>query len=169
MTRQDFITKWSIFALALLPVWFAEAFVFSRIPLFGIKPMLLPLAAVAVAVAEGAFPGGAFGLAVGMLCDAIYATNGAMTLSLAFIGVAAGLTAQYVLRQSMLGTFLCSLGALLAIDGGRIAWRLLAGVAELEPMLRVAGMEILWSLFFVPPIHILFHWVHQRTQVATLF
>lgn len=169
MTRHDFIVKWFIFALALLPVWFAEAFVFSRIPLFGVKPMLLPLAAVALAVAEGAFPGGAFGMAVGMLCDAVYATHGAMTLGLTMIGVLAGLAAQYMLRQNLLGAMLCSLGALLAIDGGRIAWRLLSGAAELEPMLRVAGGEILWSLVFVPPIYALFRWVHLRTQVATLF
>lgn len=169
MTRHDFTVKWTVFAVALLPVWFLEIFVLSRLPLFGVTPMLLPLAAVAVATLEGAAPGGAFGLAVGILCDALYGTGGAMTLGLTLIGVGTGLAAQYLLRQNLVGCFFCSLGALMAIDAGRILWRLVGGVAALEPMLAVAGKEILWSLVFVPPIYLLFRWVHERTQFATLF
>ncbi|SBW11244.1 Rod shape-determining protein MreD [uncultured Eubacteriales bacterium] len=168
LSRHDFTVKWTVFAVALLPVWFLETYILSRFPVFGVKPMLLPLAAVAVATVEGAAPGGAFGLAVGILCDALYGTSGAMTLGLTLVGVAAGLAAQYLLRQNLLGCFLCSLGALASIDGCRIIWRLLSGV-ELEPMLRVAGLEILWSLVFVAPIYALFRWVHSRTETATLF
>ena len=50
MTRQDFLIKWGVYALALVPVWFLELFVLNRFPLFGVAPMLLPLAAVCVAV-----------------------------------------------------------------------------------------------------------------------
>ena len=53
MTRQDFLIKWGVYALALVPVWFLELFVLNRFPLFGVAPMLLPLAAVCVAVLEG--------------------------------------------------------------------------------------------------------------------
>ncbi len=169
MTRHDFIVRWSIFALAVLPVWFAEALILSRFPLFGVKPMLLPLAAVSLALLEGAFPGGAFGLGLGVLCDAVYGTHGFMTLALVLVGVAVGLAAQYLLKQNLLGAFLCSLGALLFLDGCRIAWRMIAGTAALEPMLRLAGAEILYSLVFVIPIYALFRWVHLRTQMATLF
>lgn len=168
MNRHDFAVKWTVFAVALLPIWFLESYVLSRLPVLGVKPMLLPLAVVAVATVEGAWPGGTFGLAVGILCDALYGTAGAMTLGLTLVGVAAGLAAQYLLRQTLLGCFLNSLGALAAIDGCRIVWRLLGGVA-LGPMLRVAGLEIVWSLVFVAPIYTLFYWVHSRTETATLF
>ena len=53
--------KWGVYTLALLPVWFLEAYVLSRVPLWGVSPMLLPLAAVAVAVLEGASGGAGFG------------------------------------------------------------------------------------------------------------
>lgn len=168
MSRHDFMVKWAVFTAALLPVWFFETYILSRFPIFGVKPMLLPLAVVAVATVEGAAPGGAFGLAVGILCDALYGTNGAMTLGLTLVGVAAGLAARYLLHQTLLGCFICSLGALASIDGCRILWRVLSGV-ELQAMLRVAGPEILWSLVFVAPIYALFHWVHGRTETATLF
>ena len=81
MTRSDFIIKWGVYTLALVPVWILELYVLSRYPLFGVKPMLLPLAVVAVAVLEGSTAGGGFGLFVGVLCDACYHdTFGGMTL-----------------------------------------------------------------------------------------
>ena len=82
MTQRDFLTKWLIYGLALLPVWFLEIYVLSRISIFGVSPTLLPLAAITVAVLEGGASGAGFGLAVGVICDAVYGTNGAMTLSL---------------------------------------------------------------------------------------
>ena len=62
MTRQDFILKWLFYALALLPVWWMDTFVLGRFPVLGVAPMLLPVAAVAVAVLEGALAGAGFGL-----------------------------------------------------------------------------------------------------------
>lgn len=119
MTRQDFLIKWGVYALALVPVWFLELFVLNRFPLFGVAPMLLPLAAVCVAVLEGTTAGAGFGLFVGILCDAAYFnTDGAMTVGLCLIGVGAGALAQYVLRQNLVGCLLCSFAALALIDGG---------------------------------------------------
>lgn len=169
MTRKDFLTKWLVYAVAFLPVWFLESYVLSRIKLFGVSPMLLPLAAVAVAVLEGGAAGGAFGLFVGAVCDAMYHTGGAMTLGLTLLGAAAGITAQYRVRQNLVGCLICSAGALFLLDFCRVGWRLLAGVAPLGPLLRVAVPEILLSLCFVPLVYVIFRWVNRRTQFATLF
>ena len=61
MTTQDFLIKWGVYGLALLPVWFCQAFVLNRLPFLPLTPMLLPLAAVCVAVLEGAVAGAGFG------------------------------------------------------------------------------------------------------------
>ena len=168
MTRQDFLIKWGVYALALLPVWFCQAFVLNRLPL-GLTPVLLPLAAVAVAVLEGAVAGAGFGLAVGALCDAVYfGTNGAMTVGLCVAGIAAGALAQHLLRQNLVGCLLCSLLALAAMDGVRIAVRLLRGSRELGAMLSLAGREILLSLIFVFPVYALFLWVYHRVPKKTV-
>lgn len=168
MTRQDFLIKWGVYALALLPVWFCQAFVLNRLPL-GLTPVLLPLAAVAVAVLEGAVAGAGFGLGVGILCDAVYfGTDGAMTLGLCVAGIAAGALAQYLLRQNLVGCLLCSLLALAAMDGVRIAVRLLRGSRELGAMLSLAGREILLSLIFVFPVYALFLWVYHRVPKKTV-
>lgn len=169
MTTKDFTIKWLAYALALLPIWFLEAFLLSRYPLFGVKPMLLPLCAIAVATLEGATAGTGFALAVGMLFDAMVpGVPGAMIFIMALLGLGAGLLAQYVLRQDLLGCFLCSALALVVMDALRIALRLAMGTAPLGAMLELAGKEILWSLCFVPFVYLVFRWVFRRVPKATV-
>jgi rod shape-determining protein MreD len=169
VTTKDFTIKWLAYALALLPVWFLEAYLLSRYPLFGVKPMLLPLCAVAVATLEGATAGAGFGLAVGLLFDAMDpGAPGAMIFVMALLGLGAGLLAQYVLRQDLIGCFLCSALALVAMDALRVAVRLLMGTAPLRAMLELAGREILWSICFVPLVYLIFRWVFRRVPKATV-
>lgn len=131
--------------------------------------MLLPLAAVAVGLLEGATAGAGFGLAVGVLCDALYFSSGAMIIGLSFLGAGAGLAAQYGLRQNLLGCLLCSAAGLSAIDALRIFRRLFLGTAPLSAMLQVAIPEILWSLVFVFPVYGIFLWVFHRVPERTHF
>ncbi len=169
MTRSDFMIKWGVYALAALPVWLLELYVLNRFPVLGVSPMLMPLAAVAVAVLEGATAGGGFGLFTGILCDAAYHdTDGGMTLGLCLIGVCAGALSRYALRQNLAGCLLCSLGALTAIDAVRILVRLLQRAAPLEALLAVALPEIAWSMVFVLPVYGLFYWVFQRVPKKTV-
>ncbi len=169
MTRQDFLIKWGVYALALLPVWFCEVFLLNRFPLFGVAPMLLPLAAIAVAVLEGTVAGAGFGLGVGILCDAVYFNpDGAMTVGLCLLGVGAGALSQYVVRQNLVGCLLCSLLALVCIDGVRILANLLTGAAALPVLLSLAGREIAWSMVFVLPVYALFLWVFRRVPKKTV-
>ena len=62
MTRQDFAFKWLLYAVALLPVLLLEFAVFSRWPLLGVSPVLVPVAAFTVAVLEGPTGGAGYGL-----------------------------------------------------------------------------------------------------------
>lgn len=169
MTTKDFAVKWLAYTLALLPIWFLEAYVLSRYPLHGVKPMLLPLCVMAVATLEGATAGAGFGLGVGILFDAMdRGVPGAMILIMALLGLGAGLLAQYALRQDLVGCFLCSVLALTAMDALRIGARLLTGTAPLEVMARLALREILWSLCFIPPVYLVFRWVFRRVPKATV-
>lgn len=169
MTTKDFTVKWLAYALALLPLWFLEAYLLSRYPLYGVKPMLLPLCAIAVATLEGATAGTGFALGVGLLFDAMDpGVPGVMIFIMALLGLGAGLLAQYVLRQDLVGCFLCSALALVVLDVLRVARRLLMGAAPLRPMLELAGKEILWSLCFVPLVYLVFRWVFRRVPKATV-
>ena len=169
MTRKDFCIKWLAYGIALLPVWFLHAFVLNRFPLYGMVPMLLPLAAAAVATLEGAQAGAGFGLAVGMLMDAVIpGPGGLMSIALPAVGFGAGLLAQFALRQDLVGCVVCSALSLCVIDLFHILPRFFLGTAPLGPMLGVAGLELAWSLVFVPPVYFLFRWVYNRVPKATV-
>jgi len=170
MTTRDEIVKWLTYGLALLPIWLLDSFLFSRFTVFGVHPMLLPLAAVAVAVLEGAAAGAGFGAAVGLLWDAmIPGVPGAMILVLALVGLGAGLLAQYALRQDLLGDLVCSALTLLLIDAGRICLGLLTRRAPLGDMLSVALREIGWTLCFVPAVFLLLRRVSRHVPRPTVF
>ena len=114
--------------------------------------------------------GAGFGLFVGVISDAISpGTGGGMTAGLALLGAGAGLLAQYVLSQNLLGCLLCSLAALCLIDLVRVSWNLIQGSAALAALLRVAVPEIFWSLVFVFPVYGIFRWVFRRVPERTHF
>ena len=149
MTRRDLFHKWLFYALALAPVWLLDAQILPRLPLFGVTPMLLPLAAAAVAVLEGAYAGTGFGLAVGLWWEAAYPGGfGGLVFGLALAGLIMGHLSQYVLRQSF--------------PGLRVARGLLTHAADLGAMLRVAAPEVLWSLVWSPLVWLLFRAVYRR-------
>lgn len=169
MTRRDFMIKWLMYALGLLPIFLLDLYVLPWFPILGTIPALLPVAAITVAVLEGPVAGGGFGLFVGILSDAfIPGLPGAMTLGLTLLSIAAGAAARYGVRQDLAGSLLCSLGALICINLVRIARGLFSGQAALPALLAVAGQEVFWSLVFTPFIYIIFRWVSQRVPQATV-
>ena len=163
MTRRDFIHKWTVYALGLLPVWALDAYILPRWPLFGITPMLLPLAAAAVAVLEGAYAGTGFGMAVGLLWELAYPGGfGGQVFYLALAGMAMGAVSQYALSQSFLGCLICSVGVLGLLDCLRVARMLFINAAGLSDLLQVAVPEFLWSLAWTPLVWLLFRAIYNR-------
>ncbi len=163
MTRRDLIYKWSVYGLGLLPVWLLDACILPRYPLWGVAPMLLPLAAAAVAVLEGAYAGTGFGLAVGLLWELAYPGGfGTLVFYMALAGMVMGAVSQYALNQSFLGCVICAAGTLGLLDLLRVARGLLTDQASLTQLLQTAVPEFLWSLAWTPVVWILFRAVHRR-------
>lgn len=163
MTRQDFFLKWFFYALATLPIWWLGAFVLNRFPVMGVIPMVLPLAAAAVAVMEGPAGGAGFGLFIGVLCDATYyGEHGVLTIVLCLTGWAAGVVSRYVLRPNFGGCVLCSAGVLGVLGLGQVAWGLFTRLATLPVLLQVAVPEFLWSMVFLLPIYPWYFWAKKH-------
>ena len=163
MTRRDVIHKWTVYALGLLPVWVLDAYILPRWPLFGTIPMLLPLAAAAAAVLEGAYAGTGFGMAVGLLWELAYPGGfGGQVFFLALAGMAMGAVAQYALNQSFVGCLICAAGVLAMLDFLRVAQILFINAASLSDALRVAVPEFLWSLAWTPLVWLLFQAIYRR-------
>ena len=163
MTRRDFIHKWIVYALGLLPVWLLDAYILPRVPLGGTTPVLLPLAAAAVAVMEGAYAGTGFGMAVGLLWELGYPGGfGGLVFYLALAGMVMGAVSQYALSQTFLGCLICSAGVLGLLECLQVARMLLIDAAPLSELLRVAAPEFLWSLAWTPLVWLLFRSIYNR-------
>ena len=163
MTRRDFIHKWLVYALGLLPVWLLDAYILPRYPLYGASPMLLPLAAAAVAVLEGAYAGTGFGMAVGLLWELAYPGGfGGQVFFLALAGMAMGAVSQYALSQSFIGCLICAAGTVGLLELLRIARGLLTNAAPLSALLEAAAPEFLWSVAWTPLVWLLFRAVYRK-------
>ena len=163
MTRGDFIYKWFWFAVATLPIWLLEDVVFSHISPFGVRPMLLPLAAVAVAVLEGSVGGAGYGMAIGLLCYACWPQASPVIIpGLVAAGILIGIATRYGLKQSFISYFLCGTALLAVNDLVRILLGLLRHQAPLLVLMKTSAAEILVSLLFAPLIWVLLHKVFDR-------
>ena len=163
MTRRDQIHRWAVYALGVLPLWLLDAYILPRFPLWGVSPMLFPSAVAAVALWEGAYAGTGFGMAVGLLWELAYPGGfGGTVFFLALAGMISGGLTQYALSQSLPGCLLCSAGTLAALDGLRVAGKLISRAASLPALLQVAVPEFLLSLLWTPVIYLLFRAIYRR-------
>ena len=163
MTRRDLIHKWLVYALGLLPLWLLDDYILPRYPLFGVTPMLLPVAAAAVAVLEGAYAGAGFGLAVGLLWELSYPGGfGGLVFGMALAGMATGAVSQYALSQSFLSCLLCSAGVLGVLDGLRILRILFLQAETLDVLLQIAVPEVVLSLCWTPVVYWIFRRIYRR-------
>ena len=158
MTRRDLIHKWLVYAMGLLPLWLLDDYILPRYPLFGVTPMLLP-----VAVLEGAYAGAGFGMAVGLLWELAYPGGfGGLVLGMALAGMAIGALSQYALSQSFPGCLLCSAAILALLDLLRVLRGLITHAASLPALLQVAVPEFLYSLAWTPVVYLLFRAIFRR-------
>ncbi len=163
MTTRDQIHKWFFYALGLFPVWVLDAYVLNRLPVFGIIPMLLPLAVVSVAVLEGAYAGAGFGLAVGLLWELSYPGGfGGLVFGMTLAGMAVGAVTQYALSQTFVSCLLCSAAVLGVLDGLQILRALFIQMDTLDVLLQVAVPEVLLSLCWTPVVYLIFRLIHRR-------
>jgi len=168
MTQREHTIKWLMYSLVFLPVLICDVMVLNRFPILGVAPMLMPLAVAAVAALEGSVAGAGFGLAVGLVCDALYGSAGSMTLLLPLCGAGSGIVTRYGLRQNIIGCLVCSLLTLLVIDLWRVGFRMFWGF-DLQALLQVAALEILYSLPFALLVFPLNNWVHRRLGGSKYF
>lgn len=169
MTRRDLIHKWLVYALGLLPLWLLDDYILPRYPLFGVTPMLLPVAVAAVAVLEGAYAGAGFGMAVGLLWELAYPGGfGGLVFGMALAGMVTGAVSQYALSQSFLSCLLCSAGVLGVLDSLRILRILFLQVETLDVLLQIAVPEVVLSLCWTPVVYWIFRRIYRRVGGAKL-
>jgi len=152
--NKRFLKKLGLHALLLIIVYILQHYVFSRIPVWDVKPLILPVAVIGVGFFGGAVWGGVFGIFAGILCDIAYVTTPLFSLVLPLMGLASGLLSEYALLRSLLSYLITSLLGLLFISFLQMFPFLFFRDVGLLFLLKVAGLQTAYSLLFVFPLYL---------------
>lgn len=152
-----------IHVLVLMVLYILQGMVFSRLRIFGIAPLILPLAVIGVGLFEGPTWGGVIGLLAGVLSDtALFGAPVLFTILLTAIGMGVGLASSYLLSRGFPSFFLCSIAALSVIAFFQMFGLLVYLHESPLALLRVAILQTTYSLFFVVPIYYLTRYLGRR-------
>ncbi len=154
-----------LYAVLSLVLYVLQAAVFTRLSLFGVKPLILPVAVVCIALFEGSFIGGIFGLVCGVLCDFTMSdTLVLFTVSLTLIGFGVGILSELVLARGFPSCMLCS-AAVLLICAFLQSFRLLFFFGASPRAIASTGLlQSAYSILFTLPLYLCVRTVSRRTQ-----
>jgi len=146
----------------LLLAYILQDMIFVKLDIFGVKPLILPLAAVAVGLFEGSTRGGIFGLIAGIVCDASLGEPAVLfTVLLTVCGVAVGLLGEHLLAKGFPSFLLCSAGCILLCTLFQAVSHITPGLASLATLVMTGIIQVIYSLLFTIPIYLparaLFH------------
>lgn len=140
--------------LVLWLIFLLQTMVFSRMRLFGVAPLLLPLAVVSIGIFEGAHWGGLMGLYAGILSDAAFSEHTVFfTILLTALGFLAGFLVSSVLSRGFPSYLLCSLLALILIALFQLFGLLVFYRQAPLALLMVGFYQSLYSMFFALPLY----------------
>ena len=156
MRKRDVIFEILLYALYLLLFYLLQAAVFPRLAIFGVRPLILPVAVVGAALYVGSVPGAFAGLAAGLLCDISLADSIAVfTVALTVIGALTGLVAERFVRRSLPTLLLCALGASVLCAFFQVFGLVVFQAVPIRAVLPRFGGQVLYSMPFAAPAWVL--------------
>ena len=156
-----------LYALYLLAFLLLQNVIFSHIAPFGVRAMFMPALVVAVALFEGGYRGGLFGLAAGVVCD-LYLAGQSVLFTILFpaMAFAVGFLADFFLNRRFFSYAVMAVAALflsafaqmfsLLVYQGQGSWALWG----------TAILQTLWSVPFIFPAYYIckiFPWKAEGT------
>lgn len=151
--------------LFLFVLYILQTSVFSHIRVFGVYPLILPLAVVGIGLFEGGFQGGIWGIVAGILCDLSIADSSFLfTVSLTIIGFFTGFFSEFILTRGFPTFFLISVLTLALLAFLQMFRFLFFDGVSLDVLGPVAFYQTLYSAFFIIPIYYPVKRVTRKTR-----
>ena len=143
-----------LYALYLLGFLLLQNVVFSHIAPLGVRAMFMPALVVAVALFEGGYRGGLFGLAAGIACDLFLAGQRVLfTLTFPVMGFAVGLLADFFLNRRFFTYAVFAVAALFLSAFAQMFSLLFYQGQGSWALWRTAVLQTLWSVPFIFPAY----------------
>lgn len=149
------VKKWALYVgLALLTMLLQE-FLFTRMQIYGIHPMLGGALTAVIAMFEGGIGGAVFGLIVGILQDtATIGYEGYYAIVYLLCGLFTGFVCEYMFRKSILTALLWALiSSAAATLFYYMLFFLITGRAGIAALWQVALPEIIYSTMMTPLVY----------------
>jgi len=160
--KRKTLARILVVAPLLLVTYILQSMVFTHLPIFGAKPLLLPVAVCGVALFDGAAAGGIFGILAGILCDMSFNEPAiTFTLLLTAVGVGVGLLSETILVRGFPSFLLVTLGALLVCAFVQMFPLLFFRGVPFSPLLDTGVRQTLSSLVFTIPMYYLSRFVSR--------
>lgn len=152
----DKVRRGVLYGAYLLGFLLLQNVIFSRVAPFGVRAMFMPALVTAVALFEGGYRGGLFGLAAGVVCDLYFTGQGVLfTVLFPVIAFTVGFLADFFLNRRFFSYAVMAVAALF-----------LSAFAQMFPLLVYQGqgswalwgsaiLQTLWSVPFIWPAYYL--------------
>lgn len=154
-TKHETLIRYSLYVPVLILLYVLQSTLFSRLPIMGAKPLIVPIAAICIAVFEGSVRGGVLGLISGILCDMSFNHPPIVfTIAMTVICLAVGLLSDYVLARGFPTFLACCVVSLLVCAYIQMSGILLSGGA-FSALALMALKQLIYSLLFSVPVYYL--------------
>lgn len=142
------LRKVLLYALYIFVTLVVQDMLLSQFRIFGVCPMVLPAAAVAAGMFEGATLGSVIAIVLGIFADMAFPESSvAFTLLFPALSFAAGFISQFYINKRFFAFMLASLGALLVTASVQMLHVMVRDSFSLV-MLSTVALQTLWSLPF---------------------
>jgi rod shape-determining protein MreD len=155
------------FAVIILTALLLQSTVFEQMRLLGIKPELMYLVTILIAILEGPKEGALVGFAGGMAQDFMLNTpKGITALTLTLLGYGMGMARQYIVSPSpLLPTMLVAVGTFVGTAFYQIVRTLLGQLDEpLGYGIKVCLLTALYGAVLTPIVYPLLRRVTERSR-----
>ena len=143
-----------IYGLLLVVLFTVQDLIAARITLFGVKPMLVPAAVVAVGLFDGGLWGGFVGLAAGYFTDMGYPEHLFMfTVLLAAAGFFSGALGKYMLHKGFVSYITLTVLVMAVIAFCQMFRFLFLVDTNAWTVWRTGLLQLGWSVLWAVPVY----------------
>ncbi|MCL2563843.1 MAG: hypothetical protein FWE08_07400 [Oscillospiraceae bacterium] len=161
---KNLIIRVLIHGAVLYVLYVLQGMVFSRLPLFGVLPLILPLSVVGVGLFEGPSWGAGVGLAAGVLCDIALGSTVLFTIALTGLGMGVGLLSSYLISRGFPSYVICCAAALLVLAFMQMFTLLVFLRQPPLALFRVGALQTAYSMLFALPMYVLTRSLARRAK-----